>query len=328
MKQLVKSMWSILKISFSDFIEKRVLKLSAALAFYTIFSLPAMLIIIISISDVFYGREVIEGSLYHQISNFVGVEAARQLQQTIHSSSLSPSNNFALVVGLITLLVGATSVFSEIQDSINFIWKLKAKPREGSGIIRMLFNRLLSFSIVVSLGFLLLVSLMINGVMDVVVQKLTVKFPEVTAIMVYMVNHLLSFGITALLFGMIFKILPDANLQWKHVFTGTIITTVLFMAGKFLISYYLGHSALSSVYGTAGSAIVMLLWVYYTAMILYYGAVFTHVYAVQRGSHIYPNSYAVNIKEIEVESENAIQEQPQSKIVIEVPEKPGAGPAE
>ncbi len=324
MKLFFQTIWSVLKKSFSDFIEKRVLKLSAALAFYTIFSLPAMLIIIISVSDIFYGREAVEGTLYHQISNFVGKEAAMQIQQTIRSSALSHNSNFAMIVGLITLLIGATSVFSEIQDSINYIWKLKAKPRKGKGIFKMIVNRLLSFSIVVSLGFLLLVSLMINGVMDALINKLTQIFPKVTVIMVYIFNLVLTFGITSLLFGMIFKILPDARIQWKHVRKGTIITAALFMGGKFLISYYLGHSKLSSVYGTAGSAIVMLLWVYYTAMILYFGAVFTHVYAVQTGSNIFPNSYAVNIKEIEVESEKAIQQQPQSKIVIEVPFKSGS----
>ncbi len=324
MKLFFQTIWSVLKKSFSDFIEKRVLKLSAALAFYTIFSLPAMLIIIISVSDIFYGREAVEGTLYHQISNFVGKEAAMQIQQTIRSSALSHNSNFAMIVGLITLLIGATSVFSEIQDSINYIWKLKAKPRKGKGIFKMIVNRLLSFSIVVSLGFLLLVSLMINGVMDALINKLTQIFPKVTVIMVYIFNLVLTFGITSLLFGMIFKILPDARIQWKHVRKGTIITAALFMGGKFLISYYLGHSKLSSVYGTAGSAIVMLLWVYYTAMILYFGAVFTHVYAVQTGSNIFPNSYAVNIKEIEVESEKAIQQQPKSKIVIEVPFKSGS----
>ncbi len=324
MKLFFKTMWSVLKKSFSDFMEKRVLKLSAALAFYTIFSLPAMLIIIISVSDIFYGREAIEGTLYHQISGFIGSEAAMQIQQTIRNSALSHNSNFAMLVGLITLLIGATSVFSEIQDSINNIWNLKAKPREGKGILKMIVNRLLSFSIVVSLGFLLLVSLMINGMMDALIDKLIQIFPKVTVIITYIFNLVLTFGITTLLFGMIFKILPDARIQWKHVRMGTIITAALFMGGKFLIGYYLGHSKLSSVYGTAGSAIVMLLWVYYSAMILYFGAVFTHVYAVQTGSNIYPNSYAVNIKEIEVESEKAIQQQPQSKIVIEVPFKPGS----
>lgn len=322
MKLFVNTIWYVFKKSSSDFVEKRVLKLSAALAFYTIFSLPAMLIIIISISDFFYGREAVEGSLYHQISGFIGTEAASQIQQTIRSSALSSNSKFAMTVGVITLLIGATSVFSEIQDSINYIWKLKAKPRKGKGILKMIVNRLLSFSIVVSLGFLLLVSLIINGMMDALSNQLIQFFPTGTVVIAYIINVLLTFGITTLLFIMIFKVLPDAHIQWKHVRIGTMITAALFMGGKFLIGYYLGHSKLSSVYGTAGSSIVMLLWVYYSAMILYYGAVFTHVYAVQTGSNIYPNSYAVSIEEIEVESKAAIQELPQSKIVVEAPIMP------
>ncbi len=322
MKIFANTLWSVFQKSFSDFLEKRILKLSAALAFYTIFSLPAMLMIIIAISDTFYGREAVEGTLYHQIAGFIGTEAALQIQQMIRSSALSNNSNFAMLVGIITLLIGATSVFSEIQDSINYIWNLKSKPRKGNGIFRMMVNRLLSFSIVVSLGFLLLVSLAINGMMDALIYKFTQIFPTVTVIIAYLFNILLTFGITTVLFGMIFKILPDAQIKWKHIKMGTFITALLFMAGKFLIGYYLGHSKLSSVYGTAGSAMVMLLWVYYSAMILYYGAVFTHVYAVKTGSNIYPNSYAVNIKEIEVESVEAIEKMPQSKIVIEEPGKP------
>lgn len=313
-------MWPVLKKSFTDFIDKKVLKLSAALAFYTLFSLPAMLIIIIYISDIFYGRAAVEGTLYHQMAGFVGTEAALQIQQTISSASLSESNSFAMTVGVITLLIGATSVFSEIQDSINYIWKLKSKPRKGKGILKMVFNRLLSFSIVVSIGFLLLVSLMINGLMDAISNKLILVFPQLTVIVVYLFNLLLTFGITALLFGIIFKVLPDAHIEWKYVKMGTITTAILFMGGKFLIGYYLGHSKLSSVYGTAGSAIVMLLWVYYSAMILYFGAVFTHVYAIKAGSNIFPNSYAVSITEIEVESDEAIEHQPQDKIIVEAPD--------
>ncbi|MEP7164343.1 MAG: YihY/virulence factor BrkB family protein [Ferruginibacter sp.] len=325
MKSGFKNSWTIIKQSFSDFIDNKVLKLSAALAFYTIFSLPAMLIIIISVSDIFYGREAIEGTLYHQISGFVGADAALQIQQTIRNAAVSQNSNFATMVGVITLLIGATSVFSEIQDSINHIWKLKAKPRKGKGILKMLINRLLSFSLVVSLGFILLVSLMINGAMDLIIHRLTRMFPELTVIMVYAFNLLLTFVITSLLFGMIFKVLPDARIRWRHVRAGAFTTATLFMAGKFLIGYYLGHSQLSSTYGTAGSAIVLLLWVYYSAMILYFGAVFTHVYAAHAGSKIYPNNYAVWVQEIEVESERSIQQQPEHKTVIEAQEKPGEG---
>ncbi len=318
----LRAMWSIIKQSFSDFIENKVLKLSAALAFYTIFSLPAMLIIIISISDIFYGREAVEGTLFHQISGFVGTNAAIQIQETIRHAALSNNSRFAAIIGIITLLIGATSVFSEIQDSINHIWKLKAKPKKGKGILKILINRLLSFSLVVTLGFLLLVSLMINGVMDAFIHRLTRMFPELTVIMVYSFNLVLTFCITSLLFGMIFKVLPDARIQWKQVRVGAFTTAMLFMAGKFLIGYYLGHSQLSTAYGTAGSVIVLLLWVYYSAMILYFGAVFTHVYASHTGSKIYPDNYAVWVQQIEVESEKSMQHQPETKTVIEMPEKP------
>ena len=321
MKFSVKDIWVITKQSFSDFIDNKVLKLSAALAFYTIFSLPAMLIIIISVSDIFYGRAAIEGTLYHQIAEFVGSEAALQIQQTIRGAALSKSSYFATTVGIVTLLFGATSVFYEIQDSINHIWKLKSKPK-GTGFLKMLINRLLSFSLVISLGFLLLVSLLINGLMDLLITRLTVMFPELTVIAVYTVNVIITFGITALLFALIFKVLPDARIKWKHVRAGAITTAILFMLGKFLIGYYLGHSGLSSTYGTAGSVIVMLLWVYYSAMILYFGAVFTHVYAAHTGSRIYPNNYAVWVQEIEVESVKSIIEQPEVKEVIKTTDKP------
>ncbi len=324
MKFSLKESWTITKQSFADFIDNKVFKLSAALAFYTIFSLPAMLIIIISVSDLFYGRSAIEGTLYHQISGFVGADAAKQIQETIRAAALTKNSYFATMVGVVTLLFGATSVFSEIQDSINHIWKLKAKPRKGKGLLKLIVNRLLSFSLVVSLGFLLLVSLLINGMMDALLDHLTKVFPELTVIMVYIFNLVLTFGITALLFAMIFKVLPDARIKWKHVRVGAFTTAAFFMVGKFLIGYYLGHSQFSATYGTAGTVIVMLLWVYYSAMILYFGAVFTHVYAVHTGSRIYPNNYAVWVQQIEVESEKSIQQQPESKAVIETPTQPPA----
>jgi len=322
MKFSLKNTWLIVKQSFSDFIDNKVFKLSAALAFYTIFSLPAMLIIIVSISDVFYGRAAVEGRLFHQISNFVSTDAALQIQQIVRGAALSNSSTFATIVGISTLLFGATSMFGEIQDSINFIWKLKAKPRKGRGFLKLVINRLLSFSIVVSLGFLLLVSLMVNGLMAALIDRLTEMFPHLTVIMVYVFNVILTFGITALLFAMIFKVLPDAKIKWRHVRAGAFTTAILFMLGKFLIGYYLGHSKMSNTYGAAGSVIVMLLWVYYSAMILYFGAVFTHVYAVQTGSRIYPNNYAVWVQQIEVESVKSMEQQPEEKKVVTTTEVP------
>lgn len=286
--------------------DNRVLKLSAALAYYTIFSLPGLVIIIIWITDIFYGKQAVEGSVYGQIEGLVGRDAAIQIQETIRNATLSADGHFATIVGLATLIIGATSVFGEIQDSINLIWRLKAKPKKGKGWIKLIINRLLSFSIIVSLGFLLLVSLIVNGVMDAVIGKLTAMFPDTQVMLAYVFNLAFTFLVTSFLFGLIFKVLPDARIQWKHVRAGAFTTALLFMAGKFLISFYLGQSKMSSAYGAAGSIIVMLLWVYYSAIILYFGAVFTRVYAVHTGSKIYPSQYAVWVEQVEVENKDAL----------------------
>ena len=307
----IRNVWKITTQTVTDFFNHRVLKLSAALAYYTIFSLPGLIIIIIWVSDIFYGREAIEGTIYHQIEGFVGKEPAIQIQETIRNATLSHDTGFATLVGLATLILGATSVFGEIQDSINLIWRLKAKPRKGRGWLKLIVNRLLSFSMIVTLGFLSLVSLLINGLMDTFITRLTQSFPETQIILVYTFNLLLTFVSISLLFAIIFKVLPDARIKWRHVRIGAVTTALLFMAGKFLISYYLGHSRMSSVYGAAGSIIVILLWVYYSSIILYFGAAFTRVYAIHKGSHIYPDNYAVWIEQVEVESKQSLQEQPE-----------------
>ena len=314
----IKDIWKIIKLSAVDFVDDKVLKLSAALAYYTIFSLPAMLIIIIAVSDIFYGRKAIEGTIYGQIAAFVGQDAAIQIQQTIRSAALSNQAGFATFVGLVTLVIGATSVFGEIQDSINSIWKLKAKPKKGW--LKILINRLISFSMVICLGFLLMVSLLVNGLMDAFIHRLTVMFPGATVFTVYSFNILLTFLLTSFLFAIIFKFLPDAKIKWSHVRAGAFTTAILFLLGKFLIGYYLGHSKLSSAYGAAGSVIVILLWVYYSAIILYFGAEFTRAYAIQTGSQIYPNDYAVWIQQIEVESKKSLQQQPLEKTDIDLSE--------
>ena len=306
----LKKAWNIIKDSFVDFFENRVLKLSAALAYYTIFSLPGLIIIIVWVSDIFYGKAAVNGTVYRQIAGLVGPDAALQIQETIKNATLSTESGFATVVGLTTLIIGATSVFGEIQDSINVIWRLKAKPRKGRGWMKLIINRLLSFSIIITLGFLLLVSLMINGLMDVLINKLTQVFPRTEVVLAYVFNMILTFFITSFLFGLIFKVLPDARIRWRHVRAGAFTTALLFMAGKFLIGLYLGQSKMSSAYGAAGSIIVILLWVYYSAIILYFGAAFTRIYAIHSGSHIYPNNYAVWIEQVEVESEKSLQQQP------------------
>ncbi|HYC41241.1 MAG TPA: YihY/virulence factor BrkB family protein [Chitinophagaceae bacterium] len=312
-----RSGWKILKRTLAEAFQNNIFKLSGALAFFTVFSLPGLLIIIIWISDIFYGREAVEKAIFQQIESFVGPSTAASIQDTLHNLSKIDDNNFTTAVGLVTLIFGATSVFAEIQDSINRIWKLKAKPRRGLGILKIIINRLLSFSMIITLGFLMLVSLIIHGAMALLLDHLMARYPDLTVMLVYVLNLILSFFVTAFIFAAIFKVLPDARVQWKHVRAGAVTTALLFMAGKFLISYYLGHSRITTAYSTAGSLIIVLLWVYYSAIILYLGAVFTHVYALHTGTRIYPNNYAVWVQQIEVESEQSIQQQPEEKTVIE-----------
>ncbi len=313
--------WKIIKHSFTDFFECNILKLSGALAFFTIFSLPGLLIIIIWISNLFYGREIVEGSLYQHLEGFIGHSAAVEIQDAIRNATASSPSNLATIVGISSLIIGATSIFGEIQDSINTIWRVKAKPRKGRGFLKMVINRLLSFSMIIVLGFILLVSLFINGSLDILLDKIAQQYPQLTVVVVYIINLIITFLITALIFAAIFKVLPDARIQWKHVRVGAVVTTILFMLGRWVISYYLGHSRMTSTYGTAGSVIVILLWVYYSSMILYFGAAFTHAYVVEKGSRIYPNNYAVWVQQVEVESEKSIQQQPQQKIVVETQPK-------
>ncbi|MFA5298587.1 MAG: YihY/virulence factor BrkB family protein [Lutibacter sp.] len=293
-KEIANSGWELLKRTFWEFIDDNGIKLSASLSYYTIFSLPPLLIIILSIISFFFGEEAITGRFFGQINGMVGNEAAIQIQETIKNITLSNSNTFAAVLGAILLLIGASGVFAEIQSSINFIWGLKAKPKRG--IMKFLKNRLMSFSMIASVGFLLLVSLMVNTVMDIINDRLLMYFPDFTVYLFYVFNIVILFITTTVLFSIIFKTLPDGELCWKDALIGSSFTSFFFMFGKFAIGFYLGSSTVATVYGAAGSVIIILIWVYYSAIILYFGAEFTKVYANIYGNKIIPNDYAVEIK--------------------------------
>jgi len=302
-----KGLWQILKATGTDFGNCRITRMSAALAYYTVFSIAPMLILVISLSAVFYGRNAIEGSIYGEIKSFVGSDAALQIQDLIKNATVARSNVFASGASIIALIIGATTVFGEIQDSINLIWSLKAKPKRGW--FKIVLNRLLSFSIIVSLSFILLVSLIVSTVLDVLVNRLIHLFPGIAVYVAYGLNLLLTFLIITFLFGIIFKVLPDAKIKWRDVLTGAITTALLFMLGKFAIGFYLGTKNVGNTYGAAGSIIVILLWVYYSAIILYFGAAFTKNYAQFKGRRIYPNDYAVWTQHVEKEKTGSLQEQ-------------------
>jgi membrane protein len=284
----------LLKEAFKEFREDDGLKLSAALSYYTIFSLPPLLIIIISLSGIFFGAEAVSGHIFGQINGLVGNAAALQIQETIRNVKLSSSNGFAAILGIIILLIGASGVFSEIQDSINHIWGIRAKPKRG--LMKFTYNRLISFSMIGSVGFLLLVGLVINSLSSILNQRLVIIFPQDAIILFSIINTIIVFITIALLFSIIFRILPDGKIARLDCLIGACFTAFLFMIGKFVIGIYLGRNNIASIYGAAGSIILILVWVYYSAAILYFGAEFTKVYAHTHGKKITPNSYSVQIQ--------------------------------
>ena len=299
MKKL-KEIWHVIIQSFKGFSEDKIPKYSAALAYTTVFSFGPLLVVIIFLCSIFFGQEATQGRIYDQMVQFVGQDAALQLQTIIKNASLSNKGSLAAIIGIITLILGATAVFAEIQDSINTIWGLKAKPKKG--LLKLLRNRFLSFSVVVSLGFLLLVSLAVSTVIEGLSDRLKASFPNVTVVIFYILNLLISFVVITALFGLIFKVLPDAKTKWKDIWPGALASGILFMIGKFAISFYIGRSDIGSTYGAAGSLVVLLLWVYYSSMILYLGAEFAKAWSSYKGTSIRPNDYAVALKKVEVKT--------------------------
>lgn len=298
-KESFKNGFKLLTGAFNGFLDDKGLKLSAALAYYTVFSLAPLLLLIISLAGAFFGKDAINNKIFEEINGLVGNQAAKQVQDIIKNMQLSGKTTSAVIIGSATLLLGATTIFIEIQESINIIWKVKTKPKRGW--LKLLKDRLLSSSLIVALGFLLIVSLVVNGLVLALSGIITRYLPDIAVIFVNILNIVIGFTVIATLFGVIFKVLPDVKIGWKDVRSGALFTAVLFMIGRFGIGFYVSTTGAGSTYGAAGSLIVILVWVYYTAAILYFGAEFTQVYAEFKGVKIAPADYAVHIEQKEVE---------------------------
>jgi membrane protein len=298
-KAYFKEIWKILVATFMGFINDNGLKLSASLAYYTIFSIAPLLILVISVAGLVWGQDAATNKLYPQITHYVGSQAAIQIQDILKNLQLSGKSGTAVIVGIVTLLIGASSIFIEIQDSLNIIWRVKAKPKKGW--LKLIQNRFLSFSLIISLGFLLLASLLINLILKAVGNWLEHFVHVITSLLISAISLGATFIIISVLFGIIFKFLPDVKIKWKDVRMGAFFTALLFMGGQYLISLYIQYTAKSSAYGAAGSILVILVWIYYTSAILYIGAEFTQVYAEAIGSQIEPAEYAVSVQQTEVE---------------------------
>ncbi|WP_312363366.1 YihY/virulence factor BrkB family protein [Sphingobacterium sp.] len=299
----IKTYWRILKSTVAGFLNEDSMKYSASLSYYTVFSIGPIFVLIIALAGIFYGEDAIEGRVFLELRSFVGSSAAKQIQEVIQNLQLSGKSNLALLFSSVTLVLAATTVFGDIQNSINKIWHVRAKPKKGW--LKLVQDRLLSSSLVIGLGFLLVVTLIVNGVILTLMDQLQRYFPDMTVMLVNGINFSLSFGTIFLLFSVIFKILPDVNISWRTVRAGALFTSILFVLGRYFIGVYLEHSATQDTYGAAGSFVLILLWVYYTAAILYFGAIFTREYATVMGIPIEPSPYAVHVEIREIERDVA-----------------------
>lgn len=289
----IKTAVTLIKHSAIAFSDDNGFKLSASLSYYMIFALGPLLIIMISLAGIFFGKNAVQGEIFIELNGLIGADAARQIEEIILNAQQTHATNIGAVIGIIILIVAATGVFTEMQSSINYIWSVRAKPKKGW--LKYIANRLLSFSLVICLGFLLLVSLIINAILALLSGRLMELFPDSTVYMVYFLNSLFIFIIITGLFAVIYKILPDAKISWKDAIIGSAFTAILFLFGKFLIGYYIGKANIGLIYGAAASIIIILTWVYYSSMILYFGAEFTKIYALHSGEGIRPKKTAVFI---------------------------------
>jgi membrane protein len=290
--KLPKTLWTLAKDAYQGWSDDKAPRLGAALSYYTIFSLSPLLILVISMAGLIFGRAAAEGRIVEQLTGLVGADAAKIVQTMVLKSSQQKGGAIGTAIGLATLFIGATGVVVELQDALNTIWKVIPKP--GRGIVGLIRDRILSFGLILGFGFLLIVSLVMSALLAALGGWLGHLLPG-WVVLGYVLNYGVSFAIIALLFAMIFKMLPDAKIGWRDVWVGAVATSVMFHVGKFLIGIYLGKASVASAFGAAGSLAVLLVWVYYTSQILLFGAEFTRVYSNQFGSHVQPADNAVAV---------------------------------
>ena len=277
------TLWQLAKETATEWMNAKPFRLAAALAYYTLFSIAPLLVVALGIAGLVFGEDAARGQIFGPLQSLLGAKSADAVQNAVAAASVKSSGLFATVTGLATLLLGASAVFAELQDALNTIWDVKPPP--SAGLWDAIRKRLLSASMVAVIGFLLLVSLAVSAMLNAIGAYMGGVLP-VSAFVLEMVNFLVSFGVITLLFAAIYKVLPDIDNKWSDVWIGAIATAGLFTVGKTAIGLYIGQAALDSTYGAAGSLLVVLVWVYYSSLILFFGAEFTHVYARRRSSQL------------------------------------------
>lgn len=293
MRRRVQSLREVLVETVGNWLRHRSPVESAALAFYTLFSLAPVLLVMVVVAGAIWGEEAVRGRIVYEFSGLMGREAAGVVQTALESAAVDGSSNVAAAVGLVTLLFGATAVFVQLQDTLNQVWEVAPKP--GRLIKDFLKKRLISFGVVLCMGFVLLVSLGVSAALS-ALQDYLQAILDIPAIFLQSANFLLAFLVITVLFGLIYKLLPDAKIAWRDVAWGAVATALLFSLGKYLIGLYIGQTGVASTYGAAGSLVVVLVWVYYSSLILLLGAEFTRVHSRRyRPTRVQPEPGAMRV---------------------------------
>lgn len=261
--------------SYYEFLDDKGFKMAAALSYYSAFSLGPLLIIVIAIAGFFFGEDAAKGQIFSELINLVGPDGAIMIETILKGAASKSAGIFAAIVSIVLLVLGSIGVFLELQESLNIVWGVELKP--GRGLWLFIKNRLVSFSMVVATGFLLMVSLIISSAISLVNTYMGEQFPSLLP-MAFIFNNLSSLIVLTVMFAMVYKVLPDVVISWRYVWFGAILTSILFTVGKYLISLYLGSSSFSSTYGAAASLVIIFVWIYYSGLILFFGAELTQVF--------------------------------------------------
>lgn len=310
-KGSIRAAFDLIKTSIKEFGNADPMTYAAAIAFYTIFSLPAAVFIIVFSAGYFYGEDAVTGELFYQIKDLVGTSAARQIQDILSNVKTTGNSLFATILTTGALLFGATTVFISIQNGLNAIWGVK--PRPSNSFLKLLIDRAWSFAMVLSMGFLLLVSLLVDTLLVILSDYVQRFFPEVSILFARGANLVISLAVIAAIFTLIFKILPDVRTGWKQCWAGGFITSGLFFIGKYLIGFYLSQSDLTSTYGAAGSLVLILIWVFYSSVILLLGGKITEVYVKEVKGQVKPSKFAVLFRHEHIEREEAKEKREEAK---------------
>jgi membrane protein len=291
-KVRLKDLSKIFKKTYEKWNAKDPFRESSVIAYYAIFSIPALLVIVVGVAGFFFGRAEVNDYLYQQIKDAIGESTADTIKTMINRASNSGNSQSAAIMGFVTLLIGATGVFAQLQKTLNIIWEVKANPKKQN-IWTTIRTRLFSFGLILSIGFLLLISLVITSLLSAVANHFKSSWPQGIMFGYYTINFIASLTIISVLFALIFKILPDVHIRWRFVRLGAIITGLLFVLGKYALGIYFSSADPASVYGATGSVVLILLWVSYSSMILFFGAEFTKIYSDFNEAAPRPKSIAV-----------------------------------